>query len=380
MPGVVSPREYDFRVWKKDKLYTDFFNGGLVTFSPWETMFEKFNKILESQWVYMGAAEQHLVNVACRDNWLRVPDKYHVQAGIVQNRKYANKIENAYVIHFSKISKPWDLKYTGRAELWNTWKIFAMSWIDMLRHYEETSGSCISPERFGWQQNNQLIHIKKKSYGNKIAKAKKKVRKSCRIVLSPTKMAEISVFKGAFQKISELAPLVRMLRRRTLRNVVEIGTFKGGTMWLWCQIANDDANIFSIDLKAKSKADNRISSYLYGLAVEHQKVSLVRGDSGDIQTKDQLVKKLGASKIDFLFIDGDHSYRAVKRDFELYSPLVRRGGIVAFHDILYHPKFPETQVDKYWHELRGKYKFREFIDLEDERGWGQWGGIGVLYM
>jgi predicted O-methyltransferase YrrM len=380
LPGVIAPREYDFRVWKNGKLFTDFFNGGLVTFSPSKCVFEKFNNILMAQWIYMGAAEQHLVNVACRDNWLRLPDKYHVQAGTIHNRKFADDLDDAYVVHFSKIAKPWDIAYTGRLELRDSWKIFALAWINMLRDYEHSSGNCISPEEFGWQQKSDLSHISKKSSRTSSAGKKKQARRISRIVLAPTKMAEISVFKGAFQKISELSPLVRMLRRRTLRTVVEIGTFKGGTMWLWCQIANADANIVSIDLKPKSKAEKRIERYLYGLAVESQKVRLVRGDSGSIKTKDQLINVLGSFKIDFLFIDGDHSYRGVKRDFELYSPLVRKGGIVAFHDIVYHPNFPDTQVDKYWNELRSKYKFREFIDLDDERGWGQWGGIGVLYM
>ncbi|HCU80056.1 MAG TPA: hypothetical protein DGN60_02690 [Chloroflexi bacterium] len=380
LPGVVAPREYDFRVWKNGKLFTDFFNGGLVTFSPSKKFFEKFNKILQSQWVYMGAAEQHLVNIASRDNWLRLPDNYHVQAGTIHNREYARKLEEAYVVHFSKISKPWGISYTGRTELWKSWKVFAMSWIDMLRDYEQKSGNCISPEQFGWQQYNKLRHIRKKSTGTTLGPTKAKNKTSFRIAHSPTKMAEIAVFKGAFQKVSELAPLIRILRRRRLRTVVEIGTFKGGTMWLWCQIAKDDANIVSIDLKPKNSMEKRIDKYLYGLAVQSQQISLVRGDSGNVQTKDQLVNKLGLSKIDFLFIDGDHSYQGVKRDFELYAPLVRKGGIVAFHDIVYHPNFPETQVDRYWNELRDKYRFREFIDLEDERGWGQWGGIGVLYL
>jgi hypothetical protein len=30
--------------------------------------------------------------------------------------------------------------------------------------------------------------------------------------------------------------------------------------------------------------------------------------------------------VDFLFIDGDHTYEGVKKDFEMYSPLVRREG------------------------------------------------------
>ena len=380
LPGVVAPREYDFRVWKYGRLFTDFFNGGLVTFTPSKLNFEKFSNILESQWVYLGAAEQHLVNVACRDNWLRLPDKYHVQAGTFHNRRYARKLDDIYVVHFSKISKPWDVAYTGRSELWTSWEIFAMGWINMLKDYENMSGNCISPDQFGWQQTNSLKYLRKKNDGKKLTRLNKGAIRSRRLILAPTKMSEIAVFKGAFQKISELAPLVRMLRRRTLGTVVEIGTYRGGTMWLWCQVAGRDANIISIDLKSKTRSEKRMDKYLYGLAIESQDVQLVRGDSGDANTKNQLVEKLGLSKIDFLFIDGDHSYRAVKRDFELYSPLVRKGGIVAFHDILHHPNFPDTQVDRYWNELRNKYKIREFIDSEDERGWGQWGGIGVVYM
>jgi hypothetical protein len=35
----------------------------------------------------------------------------------------------------------------------------------------------------------------------------------------------------------------------------------------------------------------------------------------------------------FVFIDADHSYEGCKADFEAWSPLVRSGGEVAFHDI-----------------------------------------------
>lgn len=37
-------------------------------------------------------------------------------------------------------------------------------------------------------------------------------------------------------------------------------------------------------------------------------------------------------QIDYLHIDADHSYEGVKRDFELYSTLVREGGIISIHD------------------------------------------------
>ncbi|MDQ2719284.1 MAG: class I SAM-dependent methyltransferase [Bacteroidota bacterium] len=37
-------------------------------------------------------------------------------------------------------------------------------------------------------------------------------------------------------------------------------------------------------------------------------------------------------KIDFLFIDGDHSIKGCQADFDLYSPRIVPGGFIAFHD------------------------------------------------
>jgi predicted O-methyltransferase YrrM len=39
-----------------------------------------------------------------------------------------------------------------------------------------------------------------------------------------------------------------------------------------------------------------------------------------------------AAPIDMLFIDGEHEYEQVKRDFETWAPFVRIQGYVAFHD------------------------------------------------
>jgi predicted O-methyltransferase YrrM len=59
----------------------------------------------------------------------------------------------------------------------------------------------------------------------------------------------------------------------------------------------------------------------------------VRADSHQMDTLEQVKQLFGGSEIDFLFIDGDHSYEGVKRDWEMYSTLVRKGGIIAFHDV-----------------------------------------------
>jgi predicted O-methyltransferase YrrM len=39
--------------------------------------------------------------------------------------------------------------------------------------------------------------------------------------------------------------------------------------------------------------------------------------------------------IDLIFIDGDHSYQGVKRDWELFVPHVKQFGVVVFHDTIW---------------------------------------------
>jgi cephalosporin hydroxylase len=202
------------------------------------------------------------------------------------------------------------------------------------------------------------------------------------IAMNARKLAEKALKKGAVQKVSELSTLIRLLKRRKLRTIVEIGTQKGGTLYAWCKVAEPDAIIFSIDLPGgpfgggySLKDMKRFRMY----KKKNQKVYFFRKDSHKKSTKDELVRKLKGRKIDFLFIDGDHRYRGVKKDWTLYASLVKKNGLIVFHDILFHPKFPQCKVDRLWNEIKRRYPNREFSDKHDDRGWGQWGGIGVIY-
>ena len=70
------------------------------------------------------------------------------------------------------------------------------------------------------------------------------------------------------------------------------------------------------------------------------------------------------SDIDFLFIDGNHSYESVLCDFLLYYPLVKKGGIVGFHDT----KLSESNigVPKLISEIRdGKFTNGNRIIIDD---------------
>ena len=70
------------------------------------------------------------------------------------------------------------------------------------------------------------------------------------------------------------------------------------------------------------------------------------GYTGDESTKQAARKN---APYDFLFIDAGHRYHEVKADFENYSPMVRKGGMIAFHDAVQRNN--EIEVWKFLDEL-----------------------------
>jgi SAM-dependent methyltransferase/predicted O-methyltransferase YrrM len=194
---------------------------------------------------------------------------------------------------------------------------------------------------------------------------------------SPRQLARESLAAGAIQKVSELARLIALVKACRPRAVLEIGSYRGGTLAAWCKVAARDAVVVSVDLPAEYGTP-ATPEELKTLARPGQRLEVVRGDSHADETRAQVETALGGREVDLLMIDGDHRYDGVRRDFELYAPLVRDGGLIAFHDILPHPKVPGVEVDRLWSELRDRYEHEEFVATSDEAVFGRWGGIGVL--
>jgi cephalosporin hydroxylase len=191
--------------------------------------------------------------------------------------------------------------------------------------------------------------------------------------------------RDAMQKPTELAELLALLRERPPRTVVEIGTAHGGTFYVWCRVADPAATVVSIDLPGGAFGGGYAEDDLprlrsYGLP--DQVLHFVRADSHDLATRAEVERILGGAPIDFLMIDGDHSYEGVKADFELYAPLVGAGGLIAFHDIVTHPTSMQCEVQRFWNEIRETRRHLEFVDstpLHQDDPTVQWGGIGLVY-
>ena len=104
---------------------------------------------------------------------------------------------------------------------------------------------------------------------------------------------------------------------------MEIGTENGGALFLFSHVASANATLISIDLSRGSFGRYpkwKIPLYK-SFARDRRRIHLIRADSHDSETLNEAKKILGDKLIDFfLFIDGDHTYEGIKRDFEMYSP------------------------------------------------------------
>ncbi len=160
------------------------------------------------------------------------------------------------------------------------------------------------------------------------------------------------------------------------RFVLEIGTAQGGTFFLLSRAASPDAKLISLDLPAGRWGGgySNWKTRLYrSLLLPAQSAEFIRSNSHLPSSLESVKRMLGGNPLDLLFIDGDHSYEGVKADFELYSPLVRPGGLIVLHDIAFHEKY-DCHVDQFWQEIKERYPSQEIIE-DRKQGWA---GIGIL--
>ena len=177
----------------------------------------------------------------------------------------------------------------------------------------------------------------------------------------------------------EIIKLLEILKDLNPKKILEIGTAGGGTLYLFTRIIDPEATIISVDLPGGTfgggYSEWKIPLY-QSFTKNKQKIKLLRADSHNPKTFKLVKTVLAEKKLDFLFIDGDHTYEGVKRDFNMYSKLVKKGGIIAFHDIAKVPLTSGCRVYKFWDEIKHNYEYIEII--EDKKQ--EWAGIGVIYL
>lgn len=166
------------------------------------------------------------------------------------------------------------------------------------------------------------------------------------------------------QEYTEIKELCRRVKEHKPKVIAEIGTWNGGTFYVWTRTNPEAEKIISIDLPDGDYGggyDEKRIKFFSEFASDRKNTSLsfIRGDSKSKSTVEMLKSELGDRTIDFLYIDGDHTYEGIKKDFEIYSSLMSSDGIVGFHDINTHKE--GYGVIQYWNEIKQNYKYEEFI-------------------
>ncbi len=131
----------------------------------------------------------------------------------------------------------------------------------------------------------------------------------------------------------EMFELVNIVEEIKPRRIMEIGSLTGGSLKFWEQLLPVGGLLISVDQSPhlfdypawnwKGSDRNIVVIVKDSLLLEVNEIKKVLDNNDD--NSDNL--------LDFLFIDGCHDIRHTQNDFDKFSGLVRKGGIVGFDDM-----------------------------------------------
>lgn len=187
------------------------------------------------------------------------------------------------------------------------------------------------------------------------------------IDLTLENVEEVGKAHGALQHPQEALELIKYLREKQVKLVLEVGVWRAG---LAAQIKTfiPEVEIIGVDINQLRDEGELNGDKCYPWLENNIKefgIKYVIGNSHDQVTKDKVLSYLGSRKADFCFIDAGHDYDSVKKDFEMWSPLAKA---IGFHDL--HNEIGPWRL---WEEIKDNYLNHE---LKAENGLG----IGILEM
>ncbi len=116
------------------------------------------------------------------------------------------------------------------------------------------------------------------------------------------------------------------------KRLVEIGVWHGVTTCCLRQAMASDGTLFAVDPYPVGRL-----GFSAQRSIAHREVRRIHNGyvkwlrkTGAEAARDYLAA--GEEPVDFVFIDGDHSYEGLRRDWQGWSPLLGPGGVVALHD------------------------------------------------
>ncbi len=171
--------------------------------------------------------------------------------------------------------------------------------------------------------------------------------------------------RKAFALMQAIRPCMRFL---------EIGSRKGGSLYVYAGACEPGAKIVAVDPSIERRPRIVLRRVVQALEAEGYDMTWIRAESQELGALQGVQGAFGNESIDVLHIDGDHSYDAVSRDYQIYSPLVRTGGVIILHDI----DNPNYEVARFWKELQARGEAGREWKSGKASGMTGRAGIGVV--
>lgn len=149
-----------------------------------------------------------------------------------------------------------------------------------------------------------------------------------------------------WQYPNQLSKLIQFISKIKVSTYVEIGCRWGGTFIIINEVLkknNPKLKSYACDLIEKSSILEEYSNY--------SDFTYIQSNS---QETDFFIQF--GETVDFIFIDGDHSYKGVKTDY--LNALKLNPQYIMFHDI----SCPDMGVYTFWNEIKNMYPSFEFTD------------------
>lgn len=150
--------------------------------------------------------------------------------------------------------------------------------------------------------------------------------------------------------------IIKELTSRNYRVGVEIGSYEGyfanhilknwnGTLYMvdvWRKLSEDEYE----DISNRDITENIWHQAMLAIQGYEDRALMMRMKSN------QAAKLFADDSLDFVYIDANHKYDAVKEDIELWWPKVKSGGMFCGHDYIHEldwnsPPFAENGKDKH---------------------------------
>jgi lipopolysaccharide biosynthesis glycosyltransferase len=295
-----SPHE-ELRLW--GDVGGTYFNAGvlLINLQMWrhanvETIFQE---ILRSQLSRLRWWDQDVLNIAFKDQWQRIPMWFNSHFSVLQLAGLSSIKSNAKLIHYTGATKPWNNQSPHQVELlWHKSKSDLSEYISLECDLNTAAEQGLESLTI-FDTREELV---------------------CSCLRDDMVVSEIGVFEGEFSEF--------LLSAARLQEFYIVDLFDG-------VVGSGDKN--GNDYKEIEMSD--VYAHLLRKYRSSETVTVYKGSSQDF------FRHIPDDTLDFVYIDGDHTYEGCRSDLENAYAKVKKGGYILGHDYSFNPFKTENTYD-----------------------------------